>query len=64
MLVLYFYKVAWNLLTYTVDVMYSYDNSLQQFFKKINLFFFPFGGIKFALPNSDRNKTDLLWMLL
>lgn len=25
MLVLYFYTVAWNLLTYTVGVMYSYD---------------------------------------
>lgn len=28
MLVLYFYTVAWNLLTYTVGVMYSYDKKL------------------------------------
>ena len=34
MLVLYFYTVAWNWLTYTVGVMYSYDKkklSLQIF---------------------------------
>lgn len=51
----YFYIVAWNLLTYTVDAMYSYDKIVFKNFKKFfNLLFF--GGVTFALSNSDRNK--------
>lgn len=39
--------------------MYSYDKIVfKNFLKFFNLFFFPFffSGVKFALPNSDRNK--------
>lgn len=40
MLVSYFYTVAWNLLTYTVDVLYSYDKIVfkTQFFKGLVFF--------------------------
>lgn len=56
MLVSYFYTVAWNLLTYTVDVMYSYDKLVFKNFLKFFLIYFFLLGVKFALPNSYRNK--------